>query len=266
MNWKGNEVREFLHNSNPENTLLIIDFDGCFYRGLCPFLFRGIANADLGIALLILNIQRPKIFLRLLINLIRLFRMEWDLHKAYKAGRLNLSIVDEQLIRFFSSNILASVRGKDIKRASKLICKLCYKGAWKFLCEIREKSSVVIVSKSFEFLLNEVKETATKKYCVNIEAYGVNICECGISADSIISRESKYRKAKELLKNNPRFQKAIILGDTEGDIAMRDAAVKAIGKSNVFFIAVNPKDKKIIYASDKAFNSWKALKPFLEEE
>lgn len=258
-------MKDFLKNSVVGNTILIADFDGTLHRGFCPFFFRGIANADLGIALLALNFFRIKKSVPLFNKLFRLWLLERQLRKDYKSGKISLSAADEELIRFFASNILSICDEKDIQKASSLAAGLCYKGAWESLGEMKGKCSFAIVSKSFEFLLKKVCERAVENHGISVEYHGVKTGKnfMDISESSVISWASKYNKVKELLAVRS-FEKVIIIGDTEDDIAMKDAAVDAVGKSNVLFFAVNPRDKKITLSCDKAFNSWSSLRAFLD--
>jgi phosphoserine phosphatase len=259
------DLKDFLGNANSENTVLVTDFDGTLYRGLCPAFFRGIANAGLGIVLLFLNFLHIRKFVRLSVNMFKLWRLERSLRRGYKSGEISFSDLDERLIRFFASNILSCCAQKDIEKAVRILCTLCYKGAWQCFSSLKGKCSFVIVSKSFEFLLKKVKERAYK-HGVEIEFHGVKMEDNSIAENSVVTREDKFQKVTELLKGALRLQKAVILGDTEDDIAMRDAAIDVLGKDNVFFIAVNPKDEAIIEASDKSFSSWKGLNLYLKSE
>ena len=259
-------MKNFLRTSERGNTILITDFDGTLHRGICPFIFRGIANADIGIALLALNFFRIRKSVRLFYELFRLWLLDRELRKNYKSGKISLSTADEELIRFFASNILSMCDEKDIEKASSFVARLSNKNAWESLSAISGKCSIAIVSKSFEFLLKKICERAFENYGLSVEYHGVKTGNkfMDISEDSVISRASKYDKVKELLAVRG-FEKVIIIGDTEDDIAMRDAAVDVRGKNNVTFIAVNPRDKKIAMSCDKAFNSWSGLRAFLDD-
>jgi hypothetical protein len=252
------ELKNFLDNSDCRNTVLITDFDGTLYRGSCPFLFRGIANADMGLTLFFLNILNPKKLPWLFFNLFRLFFYEKFMRFRYKTGSLTLSELDEKLIRFFAKNILAVCSPDDLDNAASALSSLCYGDAWIFFKEIKNKSSLAAVSKSFEFLLEKVKDTAAE-HSLEMEIHGVKFENRSIKEDSVLTKENKFNKVKELLNGSPHFQKALILGDTEDDIAMKNAAIEVLDKSNVFFAAVNPKDRKVIAESNAAFKSWKDL-------
>ena len=51
--------------------LVILDFDGTLYRGLCPALCRGIANADLLVVLCLISLSQPRRFFRLMREAVR---------------------------------------------------------------------------------------------------------------------------------------------------------------------------------------------------
>ena len=258
------ELKNFLANATFKNTLLITDFDGTTYRGTCPFLFRGISNADLGLALWLLSISNIRKFGLLSWKLVHLFFLERRLRHNYRKEKITLSYVDEQLIRFFASNVLALFDEKDLDKAAGILCRFCYKDAWKCFMKLREKCSFVTVSKSFEFLLRKLKEKTYESYKIEFDFHGVKTTGGKISKNSVVTRDDKYREVTQLLKNTPHFRKAVIMGDTEDDIAMRDAAIQVLGKSNVFFIAVNPRDEKVTAASDRTFKSWNNMNLNLE--
>ena len=253
-----------MKESNFKKILLITDFDGTFYRGLCPFLFRGIANADLMIVLCLLNFFKPKRFFRLLFIMIRLWRLDRRLCMEYKSGQASLSEVDEQLIHFFAGNVLAYCGKDDIEMASRIISHLCYRDAWRVFGELKDKCEFRIVSKSFEFLLEKIHEKGVGQGLeIGYQGIKMDFERAVIFKDSVVRKEDKYSKVKELLANRG-YEKAIVIGDTEDDIAMRDAAVELLGIPNVLFISLNAKDDKIAGAADRNFNSWKELDPFLE--
>ena len=256
-----------MNHSDSKTILLITDFDGTVYHGLCPYLSRGIANVDLALALSLLNIFKIRRFFRLINGILQLGRIEKRLRSEYVLGKINLSEADEQLVRFFASNVLAHCESKDIERAACMISRLCYRDAWRSFVILKENCEYAIVSKSFEFLLAEVIRRASDGYGLKIEYHGIK-SGSGLSViqkDSVVRKEDKYSRVKALLGCG-NFKKAIVIGDTEDDIAMRDACVELLEKSNVLFISMNAKDHKIAGTADKSFRSWKSLGLFLEEQ
>ncbi|HOM59234.1 MAG TPA: HAD family hydrolase [Kiritimatiellia bacterium] len=252
--------------SASKDTLLITDFDGTLYRGSCPFLFRGIANADLMGALCLRNIFKVRRLLRLLDGMIRLRCLERRVRYAYKRGELTLSDADVQLVKFCESHILAECGLTDIDWGVRLISGFCYRAAWRCFSALKNRCDFVIVSKSFEFVLEKV--------CHRAARYGIEMRYCGNAAgyrataprpDSVTTKEDKSARIRDLLAGGT-YKKAIVIGDTEDDIAMRDAAVEVLGKPNVLFICMHAKDPKIAVAADRVFKSWRAARVFLQSE
>jgi len=258
--------REFLSLHDQKEIFLITDFDGTLYRGSCPFLFRGIANVDLMMALCLLNLFRIKRLFCLLAGMVRLRRQERRLRRDYGLGKTTLSDADEQQVRFFAANILSHCERTDLDRAARMVSGLCYRAAWRCLDGLKDRCEFVTISKSFEFVLEQVGKRAAG-HGINL-AYHGNKAGYGVSPileDSVVRREDKHSMTKELLKHR-HYKKAIVIGDTEDDIAMRDAAVGVLGESNVLFISMNAKDPKIAEAADHAVTSWPAAGAFIESK
>lgn len=247
-----------------KSVVLIADFDGTLYRGSCPFLFRGIANVDLTMALCLLNLFKVRRLFRLLAGLVRLRRQERRLRRDYGAGKLTLSDADEQQVRLFAATILAHCERADLDRAARMVSGLCYRSAWRCLGGLKHRCEFVTISKSFEFVLEQVVKRAaghgiTLGYHGNKAGSGTAVMARG----SVIRKEDKFLVTKALLTHR-RYEKAIVIGDTEDDMAMRDAAVDVLGKSNVLFISMNAKDPKIAGAADHAVTSWTAAGALIE--
>jgi len=254
------QLDEFLKDSKPENTIVIMDFDGTLHRGLFLRYFKGRANADLGLELLSISFLRPWRSVPLFVGLLQLFLLERRLKRDYKAGRISLSDFDETMIRFFASKVLPICTHDDIQGAAWPVSALAYEKAWHCLSDLKGRCSFVIISKSYEFLLHKVVLRALEFHRLELEFHGVKLGDDGeILADSVVSREDKGTKTKQFLSRKPQIKKAVILGDTEDDIAMKDAATDLLGASNVLFIAMKAKDRKIIEASNLAFKSWENL-------
>lgn len=244
--------------------MLITDFDGTLYRGSCPFLFRGIANADLMVALCLLSVFKTKRFFRLLLGMFKLRRLERRLRREYGTGKMTLSDAEEQMVRFFVAHILAHGEKTDIDRAARIISGLCYKAAWRCFGVLKVRCDFVIVSKSFEFLLAKVSQRASW-HGIEMGYYGNKAGDSDLPPlqGSVRVKADKRVRLQALLASRS-YKKAIVIGDTEDDIAMRDAAVEVLGKPNVVFICMNAKDKKIIGVADQSFTSWQAAGAYLE--
>ena len=99
-------------------------------------------------------------------------------------------------------------------------------------------------------------------------AYHGNKAGYGAAAvvrESVIRKEDKFLLTKALLTRR-HYEKAIVIGDTEDDMAMRYAAVDVLGTSNVLFICMNAKDAKIAGAADHAVTSWNAAGALIERK
>jgi len=115
------------------DTLLLTDFDGTLYRGLCPALTRGVANADLALALCLFSLPAPARCVGALVALARIARLERALHRRYRAGEMSLSDMDEQLVRRFAGDMLARCAAPTIARAARAVSHLCHRDAWPVL-------------------------------------------------------------------------------------------------------------------------------------
>lgn len=249
-----------------KSVVLIADFDGTLYRGSCPLLFRGIANVDLMMALCLLNLFKVKRLFRLLAGMVRLRRQERRLRRDYGLGKTTLSDADEQQVRFFAANILAHSERTDLDRAARMVSALCYRAAWRCLDGLKDRCEFVTISKSFEFVLAQVGKRAAG-HGISL-AYHGNKAGYGAAATvrkSVIRKEDKFLLTKALLTHR-RYEKAIVIGDTEDDLAMRDAAVDVLGTSNVLFICMNAKDAKIAGAADHSVTSWNAAGALIERK
>lgn len=258
--------RGFLSLHDQKEIVLITDFDGTLYRGSCPFLFRGIANVDLMVALCVLNVFKVKRLCRLLAGMVRLRRQERRVRRDYGLGKITLSDADEQQVRFFADQLLAHCETADLDRAARVISGLCYKAAWRSFGALKDRCEFVLVSKSFEFLLEQVSKRAAG-HGIKLDYHG-NKAGYGVPAmlkDSVVRREDKHSLTRELLTHR-HYKKAIVIGDTEDDIAMMDAAVEVLGKSNVLLISMNAKDPKIAGAADQSVTSWTAAGAFVERK
>jgi phosphoserine phosphatase len=214
--------------------------------------------------LCLLNVFKVKRFFRLLLGMVKLRRLERRLRREYKAGKTTLSDADEQLIQFFVVHILAHGKKTDIDRAARVVSGLCYNSAWRCFNTLKSRCDFVIISKSFEFILAKVRQRAAE-YGIEIVCYGNTVGEGDLipQQGSIRVKMDKRIRVKALLTSR-RYKKAIIIGDTEDDIAMRDAAMEVLGNSNVVFICMNAKDQKIVGAADQASMSWQAAGDYLK--
>lgn len=257
-------IEEFLKDSSPDGTLLILDYDGTLHKGLFPPLFKGRANADIGVMLLLRKLWNPLATLRLLSSLIDIFLLELMVSEEYRRGRLSLSDAEEKLIRRFASIVLGRCEAPEIARAADSVAKLCHDDAWPVLRLLQTKTGMTVVSKSFELLLEKVAALADARHGVYLEFHGVRLGDSGeIQADSIISKLDKGRKTREIIGKG-HFKKALVIGDTEEDIAMLDAAAEELGRENVLFIALSPKDARIAGAADIRAKSWKDIESMLQ--
>jgi hypothetical protein len=149
--------------------------------------------------------------------------------------------------------------------AARMISRLCYGDAWRIFGGLRDKCEFRIVSNSFNFLLEKVRVKGAGQG-LKIECHGIktDLGRTIILENSVVRKEDKHAKVKELLAQHD-YEKAIVIGDTEDDIAMCDATVEILGKTNVLFISINAKDYKIEEVAEKSFKSWKELGLFLEK-
>ncbi len=243
--------------------IVILDFDGTLYRGLCPALCRGIANADLLIALCLINLPRPRRFFRLLREAARLQKLQRRLTRAYKEKRLSLSRADGRLIRFFAHRILPCCTPAALDRAATLVSRLCYPSAWPALGGVRGDCDFAVVSKSFGFLLEKVRQRAAARG-VHLQVVGTRV-RCGGAGWRIevpMTREEKALQVRELLIGGA-YGRAVVIGDTEDDIGMREAAAKALGAASVTLVALNAKDNETAGAADVSCLSWRQVGTFL---
>lgn len=243
--------------------LVILDFDGTLYRGLCPALCRGIANADLLVALCLISLSQPRCFFRLMREAVRLQKLQRRLTRAYEEKRLSLSSADGRLIRFFVHRIMPYCTPVALDRAAALVSRLCYPSAWRALRAVRSGCDFVVVSKSFHFLLEKVRQRAAA--CdVHLRVIGTRVRrgDAGWRVEVPMTREEKAFQVRELLMDGA-YGRAVVIGDTEDDIGMRDAAAEALGAESVAFIALNAKDNEIEGIADVSYPSWRLVGVFL---
>jgi len=238
-----------------QDTLVLLDFDGTLYRGSCPTVFRGIANADLMLVLCGLRVFSPKRFWRLMSEAFRLWRVERQARRDYRAERLSLSDADRRLVRFFEERVLPLCERSELERAASVVSRLCYRSAWRSLAVLKERCDYVMVSKSFEFLLRRVCLRAAKAGCA-IRCFGNgadSTHEAG--AESILVRADKAERVRAVLAEG-HYARVVVVGDTEDDIVMRDAAAGVLGTSMVLLVCLNGKDARIRAEADRRVSSW----------
>lgn len=243
--------------------IVVSDFDGTLYRGLCPALCHGIANADLMVAICLANLPRPRRFCRLLREAMRLHKLRRRLIRAYKENRLSLSRADGRLIRFFVHRILPHCSSAALDQAAALVSRLCYPSAWRVLSAVRGDCDFAVISKSFDFLLEKVHQRAAA-HDVHLKVVGTRARRgnAGWRVETPMTREDKAFQVRALLMGEA-YSRAVVIGDTEDDIGMRDAAAAVLGAGNVTLIALNAKDNEITGSADVSCPSWKLAGAFL---
>lgn len=239
--------------------IVVLDFDGTLYRGLCPVLCHGIANADLMVAICLANLPRPRCFCQLLREAVRLWKLQRRLTCAYKENRLSLSRADGRLIRFFVQRILPHCSTAALDKAAALVSWLCYPSAWRSLNAVRDDCDFAVISKSFDFLLEKVRQRAAA-HAVHLKVVGTlaRRGNAGWRVEVPMTREDKAFQVRDLLKGKA-YSRAVVIGDTEDDIGMRDAAAEVLGARNVTLIALNAKDNEITRSADVSCPSWKLV-------
>lgn len=241
-------------------TIVIMDFDGTLYRGSCPLLFHGIANADLMMALCLTNVTS---FRQLTREAVSLWHLRRRTTSAYQRKILTLSEADARLTRFFVKRVLGRCTPASIDRASALVSRLCYGSVWRELAGIRNPCDFVVISKSFEFLLEQACQRASAHgVTMKISGTRVSRSDKGLYIETIMTREGKAQQVRDLLSQGA-YRRAVVIGDTEDDIGMRDAAVETIGADAVVLLALNAKDKHISEAAEHSFSSWRSVGKFL---
>lgn len=241
-----------------KDTLIVLDFDGTLYRGSCPTLFRGIANADLLGVLCVLRMFSPKRLGRLVSEAIQLWRYERRTRREYQSGRLSLSEADRRTVRFFEERVLPSCTRAELNKAAAVVSRLCHRSAWRCLSGARERCDCVVVSKSFDFLLRQVALRAAECGC-ELRCFGNRAgCVGGGEAQSVLVRSDKADRVRALLGDGG-YRRAVVVGDTEDDIVMRDAAVAVLGASAVSLVCMNGKDRRIVAEADRRVTSWREV-------
>jgi len=102
-----------------------------------------------------------------------------------------------------------------------------------------------------------------------VERRGTVLCwegPCTIAPDrSILSAEDKSACVKGALSRRCGVRKALVIGDTEDDRALRDGAASVLGDRNVFLIALKPKDHTIRDAANAVYRSWRELEKAIRQ-
>lgn len=263
-----NDVINFLLAADSRDTLLVTDFDGTLYRGMFPAWSRGISNVDLALFLCLLHVSRPVREMRILTGCIRVWLLDRILSRDYSAGRITLSEMDRELIEFFSQRVLRRCLPSRIERAANLVSRLCYRDADAVLELLQNRvGCILIISKAFAFVLDISAARMRQRMKPEIHSYGVSLqpasswrIDC---SNSILTRDDKSTCLRAFLRNNPRFRRAIVVGDTEDDIALYEVCRACIEPGKVLTVSIQSKDKKILAASDHDFSSWGAFHAFL---
>lgn len=256
------KLTSFLFRQPPEPVLLVCDFDGTLYRGLCPFLGRGLSAADLGI-LLCLS-RSPLRALCIAASMCRLMVLMVRLRYRYIRGRIPMSRMDRILVHFFVRWVLRAVPPADLDRAARMISGLTYPSARACIREISPGiRAAAIVSKAFAPVLKAVADKLSHLVAGNWITHGVQLVSHSpleIDRDrSVLSRRDKYERLQRLLDQFRDVRRVLVVGDTEDDIAMADSARERLGPDGVFLIAVHAKDPKIRRACDLDPGNWKRL-------
>lgn len=265
-----NDIIDFLSAADCHDTLLVTDFDGTLYRGVIPAWSRGISNVDLGLFLCLLHTNKPVRWLRVLAGCIRTRLLERTLTSEYKAGRITLSDMDSKLIEFFSLHVLRESLPSRIEKAADLLSSLCYHDA-RVVLELLQNGvgCILIISKAFSFVLDVSVSWLKQK--VKAEILWHSVCLQPASwwridrRNSILTRNDKSVCLRTFFQNNPRFTRAIVIGDTEDDIALYETAHSCLDAEKVLTVSIQAKDDKIEAASKFSFSSWRAFNAFLTQ-
>lgn len=246
-------------------TIVIMDFDGTLYRGAFPSLCRGIANADLMALILFANLLRPSRFTKVLSAAGQLWRLERRLRRAYEARLLNLAEMDRRLIRFFARRVLPLCSPGTLEWSANLISHLCYPSAWRLFRELGGICDFVIVSKSFDFVLEKVGERAIARgLSFKIMGTQTSFDAKGWHLKTPMTGKHKKSRVRGLLQTGA-YGSAVIIGDTEEDADMKDGALSVLDARNVVLIALRAKDECIAENANVSLPSWRSVGFYLRD-
>jgi len=265
-----NEALGFLSKARRTETLLVMDFDGTLYRGTLPAWFKGISNADLGLILCFLHATAPRKGIRLVAACLRLWLLRRKLYSAYVAGEITLSSVERDLIEFFSLHILSASLPSRIQSAGRWVSRLCYGDARAVVSLLGDRiGGIVVISKAFSFVLDASVRRVTQGIERRVWCYGVPLLPGStwrIDRDNaILSGEGKAVRIGAFLHKHPRFTQAIVIGDTEEDMALYEMAQSRLGDGNVLTVSIHAKDDRIRAASRCDLPSWESFGRLLKK-
>lgn len=244
--------------------IVVLDFDGTLYRGLFARLFNGIANVDMLIMLCIYSLTEFTRFYNLVRAGYKVMRLRYSTMRSYRKNQLSLSDADALVVEAFVKEVLLHVTPAKLTQTVGVVAKYCYKSAWTALASVRDCCDFFVVSKSFDCLLKQVSSIALG-HDICLQYAGTSLCynTSGWKIGNMVTKAGKAARVSSFLKKN-NYSRAVIIGDTEDDIAMSKAAADHLGKEKVTLIAFKPCDKVIATTADYRVGSWSVAGPLLQ--
>ena len=231
-------------------TLWVCDFDGTLYRGWLSRLTHGISNTDLFFQILLRSSGWR--------HAGRLIRGGWQirgLHRGletqYRRGEIPLGQKDAQCINALRHLLREESNEWAIRWAGRALANGLDKRALAVLADwVKPDDRVLILSKALLPVLLPAALNLSSHLDCAVEAIGNRPDR----DDGILRTEDKERELRQFLASNT-CTRAVVLGDTEEDIGMRDVCMAQGLPAHL--IAVTPKDARIRDAADTVLPSWR---------
>jgi phosphoserine phosphatase len=231
-------------------TLWVCDFDGTLYRGWFSRLTNGISNTDLFVQVL-LRSSGWRHAGRLIRGGWRIRRLHHRLREQYRKGELPRGEKDAQCVNAFRRLLRQESNEWVIRWAGRALANGLDRRAVQALRRwVEPADRVLILSKAFLPVLLPVALRLSAHLGRAVEVIGNRLDR----DDGILRTEDKERELRAFLAGNT-CANAVVLGDTDEDIGMRDVLVQA-GLSTRL-VAVAPKDDRIRAAADTVLASWR---------
>jgi phosphoserine phosphatase len=231
-------------------TLWVCDFDGTLYRGKLARLAHGISNADLFLQVLLRSSGWAHAW-RLLKGGWAIRRLHLSLLKLYRTGEMPLGEKDARGIQAFRQLLRAESNEWVIRSAGRALAGGLAPHASTTLARwLGPQDSVLILSKGLMPALLPVALQLSKELGRPVDVIGNRVEEDG----GILRSADKERELDAFVAEHP-CARAVVVGDTEEDIGMRDALVRHGVATRLVGIA--PKDDRIRRAADVVYYTWK---------
>jgi phosphoserine phosphatase len=244
------ENRESAPPTGSSGTLWVCDFDGTLYRGWLSRFTHGISNTDLFFQIL-LRSSGWRHAGRLISGGWQIRQLHRGLRERYQRGEIPLGEKDAQCINALRRLLHEESNEWAIRWAGRALANGLDRRALAVLADwVKPNDRVLILSKALLPVLLPAALNLSSHLACPVEVIGNRADR----DDGILRTEDKERELRRFLASDT-CTRAVVLGDTEEDIGMRDVLVTQGLPTHL--IAVAPKDARIRDAADTVLPNWR---------